>query len=103
MAFAQQISTKFRIIAGILAASFLVICLSAKIPSSHCHCNDPVKSKKEACPFATLRTLTFVQPTLEMPLIEFVEVAQAPAFFYELISVSSLVALSFDARAPPIS
>jgi len=101
MTFTQQISSKFRFLAGFLATFFLVLSLTAKIPSSHCHCKDPVKSKKEACPFGALRTLTFVQPVITDPIVVLVTGVLAQTFFIELVSVSSSIDTNFQARAPP--
>lgn len=101
MIFKQQISGKFRLLAGFLAAFILVIGLTSKIPSSHCHCKNPIKSKKEACPFGALRTLTFVQPEVIKPIVVLTIGVLAPSFFSELPSVVTSPLISFRARAPP--
>jgi hypothetical protein len=101
MNFTQQISAKFRVFAGFLAAFILIIGLTSKIPSSHCHCKDPVKSKKEACPFGALRTLTFVQPQVTPPVIVLSVGALAPSFFVELVSALTVITVNVQARAPP--
>lgn len=63
-------SSFFRIFAGAITALMLCIFLVAKIPSSKCHCRDPIKSKKEACPFGALRnlTITSTESTLKLEL-----------------------------------
>jgi len=101
MSFTQQISGKFRAFAGFIAVFLLVIFLSAKIPSSHCHCQDPVKSKKEACPFSALRTLTFV-PTVVTPLVILTLTASLPpAYFTQLFRILVTSSIGVKARAPP--
>jgi len=88
-------------LSAFIAAFFLVLSLTAKIPSSHCHCNDPVKSKKEACPFGALRALTFAPPVVAPPMM-LVEVGElAPAFFGEMVSVSTDLQVQYHSRAPP--
>lgn len=49
-----NLATGVRILA---ATAVLVIALIAKLPSSNCHCNDPVKSAKKICLYAQLRQL----------------------------------------------
>ncbi len=50
-----NLATGVRILA---ATAVLVIALIAKLPSSNCHCNDPVKSAKKICLYAQLRQLS---------------------------------------------
>ena len=86
-----------------IALILFAIFLSAKIPSSKCHCHDPEKSKKVVCPFGVLRTLTFVEivsPTsLAILLMTYPGLA-----VYSLIQLHGVVvAVDLRNRDPPIS
>ena len=69
------------LVSGILLAIFLV----AKIPSSKCHCRDPIKSQKELCPFGVLRSLAVVR--IETPL---------------QLALPQLVVRGIDTFSPPV-
>lgn len=84
-------------VSSILLAIFLV----AKIPSSKCHCNDPVKSKKELCPFGALRALTAVQTTTTPKLALPSYAIRAVDNFEVCISIESAETPSHRSRGPP--
>jgi hypothetical protein len=92
-------TARWIVIAGILAIS-----LTAKIPSSKCHCQDPVKSQKELCPFGVLRNLAMLEPRIETPkLFAFSSLfTQALSDEFGEILLSRTTP-SFSARAPPLT
>ena len=97
----SRFSKTFRILSGTLALFIAVIFLVSKVPSSKCHCHDPVKSKKEVCPFGVLRTLTTVQtvapPNLELPSL----VNLAPPEYVTANFIEQLVPIRNSSRDPP--
>ncbi len=101
MAEKQGKSPLLRAVAGCVALTLLAIFLAAKVPSSKCHCQDPVKSKKEICPFGVLRSLSIVEPFAAVLIVRpRVALAATTLFsFHAPISVS--VPVSHRSRSPP--
>lgn len=95
--------TKRRILSLSVATLLLAIFLVAKIPSSQCHCQDPVKSQEELCPFGVLRTLVVV-PTLapDLPLVELIGAFQLLVIL-NLSTLSETLPPPVKSRDPPSS
>jgi hypothetical protein len=93
----------FRALTISILSVLLVIFLVSKIPSGRCHCSDPIKSKKELCPFGALRALTFVEIKTESLLSIFVVGLLARSCFRNLSLTGIVPAVDLRSRSPPAS
>ena len=93
-----NLATGVRILA---ATAVLVIALIAKLPSSKCHCNDPIKSAKKICLYAQLRQLN--SSVLGTDYVR-IEIPLLSSFVPILLRETSALAAFFASplgRAPP--
>jgi len=88
-------------IARVITLVLFAIFLTAKVPSSKCHCNDKSKTTKSACPFGVLRTLTFVQSSVAPQTFTFVTILLADAVHSYTALSGKKVLLETRSRSPP--
>jgi hypothetical protein len=87
-----------------VAAAVLLVAIIARIPSPHCHCHESPRkqSTSSECPFKLLRqianTVAVATPDLNLTTVEAVYQVE----FSEPLLRSLQLAVTFNARAPPL-